>query len=278
LSAFIELKEVSFQYEESMDLALHDLTISFNRKEWVSILGRNGSGKSTFGRLINGLLTPQQGRVIVDGFHTSSEEELWQVRKRVGMIFQNPDHQFVATTVRDDIAFGLENQGIPRDEMISRIEKYSQLIGISHLLDAEPHRLSGGQKQRVAIAGIIALEPDLIIFDEATSMLDPSGRKDVMKTMKMLHDRGMAIMTITHDMEEAVMAERVLIFENGQIKADGPPKEVFQSSEQLEAAGLKVPFSVRLAHELEQKGICFELLPLTEGELVQALWTYHSKA
>jgi energy-coupling factor transport system ATP-binding protein len=277
LSVFIDLKEVSFQYEEANDLALKDITISFNRREWVSVLGRNGSGKSTFGRLMNGLLIPQHGTVEVDGFQTVNEDDLWRIRKRVGMIFQNPDHQFVATTVRDDIAFGLENQGIPRDDMLQRIEKYSKLIGVDHLLDSEPHRLSGGQKQRVAIAGIIALEPDMIIFDEATSMLDPSGRKDVMRTMKMLHDRGVAIMTITHDMEEAVIAERVLIFENGQIKADGTPKEVFQSKVQLEKAGLNVPFSVRVQKELEREGFRFNKLSLTEGELVDALWTSHSK-
>ncbi|WP_100374470.1 energy-coupling factor transporter ATPase [Bacillus sp. FJAT-45037] len=276
MERFIELDNVSFQYDEIEDLVLKQITLSIYRKEWVSVLGRNGSGKSTFGRLLNGLLIPNQGEVSVDGFMTANEEDLWQIRKRIGMVFQNPEHQFVATTVRDDLAFGLENLGVGRDEMVGRIETYSQLIGINHLLDAEPHRLSGGQKQRVAIAGILALEPDLIIFDEATSMLDPSGREDVMMTMQMLHERGVAILTITHDMEEAVMAERVLIFENGEIKADGPPKEVFQSSSQLEKVGLHVPFSLQLQQELKGKGYQFAGIPLTDEELVDELWTLYS--
>src|SRR5690625_507831 len=183
----IKLDSVSFQYDETAGQALKNVNLTIHPKEWVSVVGRNGSGKSTFGRLLNGLLLPTQGKVFINGVTTNDEKQLWEIRRVVGMVFQNPDHQFVATTVRDELAFGLENLGLSRDEMSKRMERYASLIGVSSLLDMEPHRLSGGQKQRVAIAATMVMEPHVIVFDEATSMLDPIGRKEVLATMKRLH-------------------------------------------------------------------------------------------
>ncbi|WP_100406020.1 energy-coupling factor transporter ATPase [Bacillus solitudinis] len=273
----ITLKDVSYRYEGSERLAISNLSLTLKNNEWVAILGQNGSGKSTLGRLFNGLLTPVSGTVKVDGFSTSDESSLWEVRKRVGMVFQNPDHQFVATTVRDDIAFGLENRGIEREEMLRRIDLYSKQVGVNQLLDKEPHRLSGGQKQRVAIAGIIALEPDFIIFDEATSMLDPIGRLDVLKTMRNLHKQGLSILSITHDMEEAALSDRVVVLNQGTIIEDGSPSNVFRSVEWIGKAGLAMPFSLKLQKELESQGVTLDTMCLSEKELVDSLWTYSSK-
>jgi energy-coupling factor transport system ATP-binding protein len=271
----IKLEHVSFRYQGSNGEALKDLTLSIQKGEWVAILGQNGSGKSTLGRLLNGLLLPTNGLIEVDGYTTLDESSLWEVRKRIGMIFQNPDHQFVATTVRDDIAFGLENLGIERDEMLTRINVYAKKVGIDHLLDKEPHRLSGGQKQRVAIAGIIALEPDYVIFDEATSMLDPIGRRDVIETMEQLHKRGMSILSITHDMDEAVLADRVIVLKDGRLLKDGSPSDVFQAVEWIKESGLGVPFSLMLQQQLEEVGVTLDSLCLTNEELVDALWTFN---
>ncbi len=210
------------------------------------------------------------------GYHSTNEAQRWEIRKRVGMVFQNPEHQFVATTVKDDIAFGLENRGIERGEMLRRIDAYSTLIGVRDLLEKEPHRLSGGQKQRVAIAGIVAMEPDVIIFDEATSMLDPEGRREVLETIKLLHRRGIAIVAITHDMEEAVMAERIVVLKQGQAIADGAPSTLFRTPDQLKQAGLELPFALDIQHRLEARGITLDRACLIEEELTEELWKYNS--
>jgi energy-coupling factor transport system ATP-binding protein len=276
MSSFIQLKDVCFQYESADSFALLDVSMTINKSEWVAVLGRNGSGKSTFGRLLNGLLTPSDGTVFVNGLSTSNEKEIWTIRKTIGMVFQNPDHQFVATTVRDDLAFGLENLGLTREVMEARINKYADLIGITHLLESEPHRLSGGQKQRVAIAGVMAMEPDMIVFDEATSMLDPIGRKEVIETIQMLHQRGMTIVSITHDMDESVLADRMIIFDQGRVVKDSTPADVFSSLELLSQMGLSLPFSVQVQNELRDKGIKVSKLCLTEEELISELWTLFS--
>ncbi|WP_088106068.1 energy-coupling factor transporter ATPase [Halalkalibacter urbisdiaboli] len=268
----IELEDVVFRYDGAKINAIHNVSLTIESNEWVAILGQNGSGKSTLGRLINGLFIPTSGSVKVDGYETIQESSLWEVRRRVGMVFQNPEHQFVATTVRDDLAFGLENRGIERAEMVARIEKYSKQIGIEHLLDKEPHRLSGGQKQRVAIAGIIALEPEFVIFDEATSMLDPIGRQEVLQTMKELHNHGVSIVSITHDMQEAIYANRVIVLKDGQVLKDGSPRQVFQSHDWIKEAGLSVPFSLTLQQELAKQGVMLKQQCLTNEELVNALW------
>lgn len=270
--SFIQFDKINFEYESAEQPALQSVSISINENEWIAVLGRNGSGKSTFGRLINGLLTPTSGTVKVSGLSTSSEKNVWSIRQCVGMIFQNPDHQFVATTVKDDLAFGLENLGLPRDVMEERIEEYSKLIGISHLLDSEPHRLSGGQKQRVAIAGVMAMEPKVIVFDEATSMLDPIGRKEVLETMQMLHRRGMTIISISHDMNETVFADRMLIFHQGKLLKDATPVEIYENPNLLVEMGLTLPYVFQLQNELNVNGVAISKVCLTEEELISELW------
>ncbi|MFC0559045.1 energy-coupling factor transporter ATPase [Halalkalibacter alkalisediminis] len=275
MSSLIQLKNITFQYEQESKLAIDHVSLAISAKEWIAVLGRNGSGKSTFGRLLNGLLIPSSGTVLINGLSTADEKDIWTIRQSVGMVFQNPDHQFVATTVRDDLAFGLENLGLARQVMQERIDHYADLIGISHLLDAEPYRLSGGQKQRVAIAGVMAMEPDVLIFDESTSMLDPVGRKEVLDTLQMLHQRGMTIISITHDMDEAVRADRILIFNKGRIVEDASPMDVFSSPDLLTQMGLTLPFPVQLQNELRRKGMTFKKVCLSERELISELWTLY---
>lgn len=273
MSAIITLDHVSYSYHEEKRPALSNINLEIFQNDWVTILGRNGSGKSTFGRLLNGLLIPTEGEVKVHHLSTSKEENVWEIRKKVGMVFQNPDHQFVASTVRDDIAFGLENIGLDRLEMVERIERYSTMIGIESLLDSEPHRLSGGQKQRVAIAGVVALQPDVIVFDEATSMLDPIGRKEVLETMKTLHENGCTIVTITHHMDEALLGNRVVVLNGGEKIADRTPQEVFQDESLLKSAGLVHPFLFQLQTMLERRGLSLAKHCMTEEELIAEIWT-----
>ncbi|WP_332696654.1 energy-coupling factor transporter ATPase [Halalkalibacter lacteus] len=276
MSALVTLENVTYQYENAKRYALQDVNVAITANEWVSVIGRNGSGKSTFGRLLNGIVVPTHGTVKVSEFSTHNENEIWDIRKIVGMVFQNPDHQFVATTVRDDLAFGLENLGLAREVMEGRITKYASLIGITPLLEAEPHRLSGGQKQRVAIAGVMAMEPQVIVFDESTSMLDPIGRKEVIDTMQMLHQRGVTIISITHDMDEAVLGSRILLFNEGKIVVDGHPEEVFSQKDVVTELGVSLPFSVELQKLLEKHGISLSETCLTQEELIGELWTLYS--
>ncbi|MFC0469716.1 energy-coupling factor transporter ATPase [Halalkalibacter kiskunsagensis] len=276
MTALIALKNVTYQYENANSNALNDVSVTITANEWVSVIGRNGSGKSTFGRLLNGIIVPSQGSVNVSGYSTLIEDEVWDIRKVVGMVFQNPDHQFVATTVRDDLAFGLENLGLTREVMEERITKYASLIGITPLLEEEPHRLSGGQKQRVAIAGVMAMEPRVIVFDESTSMLDPIGRKEVIETMHLLHQQGITIITITHDMDEAVIGSRILLFNNGEIVLDGQSKEVFSQADVVTDYGVSLPFSIELQNQLEEQGISLPDTCLTQEELISELWTLYS--
>jgi energy-coupling factor transport system ATP-binding protein len=276
VTALVALKNVTYQYENAKRNALQDVNVTITANEWVSVIGRNGSGKSTFGRLLNGIVLPSHGSVNVSTYSTDNEDEVWDIRKVVGMVFQNPEHQFVATTVRDDLAFGLENLGLSREVMEKRIAMYASLIGISHLLEEEPHRLSGGQKQRVAIAGVMAMEPRLIVFDESTSMLDPIGRKEVIETMQMLHQRGITIISITHDMDEAVLGNRILLFNNGKIELDGHPKEIFLKKDVVRELGISLPFSIELQNHLEEQGISLSQTCLTQEELIGELWTLYS--
>ena len=208
MSEIIKLEDVGFVYDESIT-ALKNLNLSINKGEYIVVLGHNGSGKSTFAKLLNGLLLPTSGKVFVDGFDTTNKDEIWEVRKRAGMVFQNPDNQIVATTVEEDVAFGLENIGVPTQEMQGRIDNALQEVSMIEYKQKEPHMLSGGQKQRVAIAGILAMYPDIIILDEATAMLDPKGRKDVLAMIdKLNHQMGKTIIHITHYMEQALFADR----------------------------------------------------------------------
>ena len=259
----ILLKDVSFTYEEAPSPALSDVSASIRQGEFVAVLGHNGSGKSTLAKLINALYIPSEGNVVVCGYDTREEKLVWEIRRRAGMIFQNPDNQIVATVVKEDVAFGLENLGVPTEEMIPRIEQALSAVRMSKYTDAAPHTLSGGQKQRVAIAGILAMEPSVIIADEATAMLDPSGRKEVLETVRLLNrTKGITVLWITHFMEEAAQADRVLVITDGQIRLEGTPAEVFDHVDEMKEMHLDVPHMTALADELRTEG-----MPLPDGIL-----------
>ena len=261
--AQILLKNVSFTYEEAPSPALSDIAASIEPGEFVAVLGHNGSGKSTLAKLVNALYTPSEGNVVVCGYDTRDEKLVWEIRRRAGMIFQNPDNQIVATVVKEDVAFGLENLGVPTEEMIPRIEQALSAVRMNRYADSAPHTLSGGQKQRVAIAGILAMEPSVIIADEATAMLDPSGRKEVLETVRMLNrTKGITILWITHFMEEAALADRVIVITDGKICAEGTPAEVFDRVDEMQEMHLDVPPMTALSNELRKEG-----MPLSAGIL-----------
>ncbi|MDA3128946.1 energy-coupling factor transporter ATPase [Aliibacillus thermotolerans] len=246
----VKVDHVFFRYEDNGPWVLQDVHLNIKKGEWVTFMGRNGSGKSTFARMCNALFLPTKGRVMINGRPTDKKEYLPEIRRQVGMVFQNPDHQFVAPTVRDDIAFGMENAGLSREEMIERINRVAKEVQIHELLDKEPHRLSGGQKQRVAIAGILALEPKIIVFDEATSMLDPKGRKDVLQLVKELHTKGLTILSVTHHLEEALLSDRFVYMEKGNISIDIPTSELFSSLPLLEKKQVPLPYRFALYRQL----------------------------
>ncbi|MFN7253290.1 MAG: energy-coupling factor ABC transporter ATP-binding protein [Anaerobacillus sp.] len=276
----ISICNLSFKYDaEEVENVLTDISLSIKQGEWVSIVGHNGSGKSTLAKFINGLLTPTNpNSVNINGIDTFDEDKIWEVRKQVGMVFQNPDNQMVATTVRDDVAFGLENTGVERNEMKNRINWALQKVKMENYLNHEPYRLSGGQKQRVAIAGIIAMLPLVIILDEATSMLDPMGRKEVLETVwKLNKEEGITVINITHDLEEAIFSDRLFVMNKGRISIEGVPKEVFQESQKLVEAGLELPFSLQVQSSLANKGIEIARTCLTKEVLVNELWKLKSK-
>lgn len=261
----IELKNIKFSYEEEINV-LDDLSLTINEGEMVAILGHNGSGKSTLSKIIMGLLEPNSGSVIInDQEYTGDEFD--KVRDKMGIIFQNPDNQFVGVTVQDDIAFGLENRRIERSEMIERINKYSKVVNMEEYLLTNPENLSGGQKQRVAIAGVLAMETEVIIFDESTSMLDPKGTKEINEMIKKLKEiDNKTIISITHNLEEAVYADRVIVLNNGKIVLDGTPKEVLKNKAILEASGLKLLDGLEIINDLNESNI------KNKKELIDALW------
>lgn len=276
----ISIKNLSFKYEEEAEEnILKNISLSVGKGEWISIVGHNGSGKSTLAKFLNGLLIPSEANIVViEGIDTVNEENIWEVRKRVGMVFQNPDNQMVATTVRDDVAFGLENIGIARNEMLIRIDWALQKVKMEKYYNHEPHRLSGGQKQRIAIAGIIAMRPSVLILDEATSMLDPMGRKEVLETVMQLNqDEGITIINITHDLEETVFSDRIFVLNKGEIAIQGSPMEVFQQNKQLIEAGLEMPFSLQIQTSLAAKGLKIKTACLTKEGLVDELWKLKSQ-
>ena len=259
----IETIAVSYQYEEEGVPAVGGVTLQVEKGAFVAVLGHNGSGKSTLAKLMNALYLPTEGKVLVCGMDTAAEEHIWDVRKRAGMVFQNPDNQIVATVVQEDVAFGLENLGIPQPEMIPRIQEALAAVRMTDFAESAPHMLSGGQKQRVAIAGVLAMAPDVMILDEATAMLDPSGRKEVLQTVRKLNrERGITVVWITHFMEEAALADRVVVLHRGEIALDGPPAKVFAQVDKIRELGLDVPPMAELAGELHRAG-----LPLPEGIL-----------
>ncbi|HLR92509.1 MAG TPA: energy-coupling factor ABC transporter ATP-binding protein [Atopostipes sp.] len=276
--SLISLKDVSYRYSATDKfLALEKVSLDIEKGEWIALIGANGSGKSTLVKTLNGLNMPQEGSVKVDGLELN-EENIWTIRQKVGMVFQNPDNQFVGSTVADDVAFGLENIGIPRDEMIERINQSLEQVGMSDFKQAEPARLSGGQKQRVAIAGILALEPEIIVLDEATSMLDPKGRSEVLETVKAVKEKSnLTVLSITHDINEAAQADRIFVLEQGKIKHVDTPEEIFKLGEELIELGLTVPFVELLKNELEKRSIQVPEKYVSEERLVEWLWKYASK-
>lgn len=273
----VTINGVSFSYEGQQTPALKNITFDILEGEWLAIVGHNGSGKSTLAKLLNGLQFPQQGKIAVCGTELT-EATVWEVRKNVGMVFQNPDNQFVGTTVRDDVAFGLENHGVPREIMVERVQTSLDKVQMGTFLNQEPHHLSGGQKQRVAIAGVIALQPAIIILDEATSMLDPRGRAEVIATVRELKDRErITVISITHDLEEAAKADRIIVMNKGELYREGTPEQIFEMDEELVKLGLDIPFPVKMSKLLRHKGVELTKTHLTEEELVTELWTSHSK-
>jgi energy-coupling factor transport system ATP-binding protein len=273
----VKIENVSFSYDEQLTPALKNISFDIFEGEWLAIVGHNGSGKSTLAKLLNGLQFPQEGTISVCGIPLS-EDSVWDIRKNVGMVFQNPDNQFVGTTVQDDVAFGLENHGVPRELMVERVQNSLDKVKMGTFLNQEPHHLSGGQKQRVAIAGVLALQPSIIILDEATSMLDPRGRAEVIQTVRELKTReNLTVLSITHDLEEAAKADRILVMNNGELYREGTPEEIFQMDDELIELGLDIPFPVKMGKKLREKGIRISKSYLTEEELVTELWTSHSK-
>lgn len=271
------VENISYKYSEDARHALKNLSFSIQKGEWVAIVGHNGSGKSTLARILNGLLLPQSGTVTIDDI-ALNENTIWDIRRKIGMVFQNPDNQFVGTTVRDDIAFGLENNGVARESMLKRIEKAIEIVKMQDFVLHEPHQLSGGQKQRVAIAGVLAVQPDLIILDEATSMLDPLGRGEVLETIREIkQESNITVISITHDLEEAARADRIIVLNQGQLFAEGTPEEIFKLEESLVEIGLDLPFPVKVSKKLKAIGVPLTKNHITEEGLVNELWTLQSK-
>lgn len=269
----IDVKHLTFKYDVNQEHnTLDDLSFHVKRGEWLSIIGHNGSGKSTTVRLLDGLLASESGQIFIEG-DLLTEDNVWDIRHKIGMVFQNPDNQFVGATVEDDVAFGLENKGIPLDEMKERVAKALDLVGMSEFADREPSRLSGGQKQRVAIAGALAMQPDIIILDEATSMLDPEGRLELIKTIREIRKQyQMTVVSITHDLDEVALSDRVLVMKKGKVESSSTPEELFNRGDDLLTLGLDVPFSTNLISALKDKGFDFTQNYLTEKDLEDQLW------
>lgn len=269
----IEVKDLSFRYFESEQLALKNVSLSINKNEWIAIIGPNGSGKSTLAKIINGLLVPESGAVYVNDI-LLDEASVWDIRRQVGMVFQNPDNQFVGATVEDDVAFGLENHGVERTAMVQRIEEALIQVRMTEFKKSEPARLSGGQKQRVAIAGILALRPEVIILDEATAMLDPLGRKEVIDAVKVIKEKyNLTVISITHDIDEASNADRIIVMNKGELIRQDNPYNIFILGDALIEMGLDIPFAQKVHMELEKRGIEVPTEYLSEKELFEWLIT-----
>lgn len=282
MDTIISLENVSYVYESDEGTpapALQHIDLQVRRGEFLAVLGHNGSGKSTLAKLFNAILIPTEGKVFVEGMDTADEDKAYDIRRRVGMVFQNPDNQIVATIVEDDVAFGPENLGLPPQEIRRRVDEALQSVGMYDFRRAEPHKLSGGQKQRVAVAGIIAMQTDCIIFDESTAMIDPQGRREVMDVMRRLNrDMGITVICITHFMEEAIRADRVAVLDSGTIAAVGTPHEIFADEALLRRTGLTLPPAALLAKAIAQGGAAMDVLPLSAEECVEALFAAAQKA
>lgn len=278
MSNIIEVKNLTFKYKQDQErYTLDDVTFHVKQGEWLSIIGHNGSGKSTVVRLIDGLLKAEAGQIFVDG-DLLTEENVWDIRHKIGMVFQNPDNQFVGATVEDDVAFGLENKGVSHQEMIDRVYQALQLVGMEAFKDKEPSRLSGGQKQRVAIAGAVAMRPMIIILDEATSMLDPKGRLELIRTIQSIRQEyQLTVISITHDLDEVALSDRALVMNNGRVESVSTPQELFARGNQLISLGLDIPFTTSVVNMLKEDGFPIQGAYLTEKELEEQLCQFISK-
>ena len=285
MEKFIETKNLSFHYADTKGEAapaLSDVSLAIAPGEYVAILGHNGSGKSTLAKLLNMILEADEGTIYIDGKEITdpafTEDDMFAVRRDVGMVFQNPDNQLVATVVEEDVAFGPENLGLPREEIRRRVDNALETVGMSEYVKHAPHRLSGGQKQRIAIAGIIAMMPKCIIFDEATAMLDPIGRRDVLRTMELLNrEHGIAILNITHYMEEAACADRIIVINDGEVYMQGTPKEIFSRISELHVIGLEAPQGTELINTLVEAGCDLPAGCVSEEECVRTLVRYYKE-
>lgn len=273
--ALLEVKNACLSYDKESK-ALKGITFSVESGERVAIVGHNGSGKSTLAKLLNGLLKPTNGEIIVDGYSSSDKNSLFEIRKRVGMVFQNPDNQLIASIVEDDVAFGPENLGVPRKEIGERIDYALKAVGMQQFRKATPSRLSGGQKQRIAIAGVLALKPKILVLDESTAMLDPQGRKEIEKVVDDLIASGVTVISITHYMDEAVKADKVIVIDKGLIALSGTPEQVFSEKEQLKNLRLELPLAGVIAQTLREKGVSVPDV-LTPAELSEALCKLYRK-
>jgi len=274
---FIEIRDLTFTYSEAEDAlekesALRGVSLDINEGEFVAILGHNGSGKSTLAKHLNGILVPTSGEVLVGGISTKDEERIFEIRSRVGMVFQNPDNQIVATIVEEDVAFALENLGVPPTDIRTRVDEALKTVGMYEHRLKPPHKLSGGQKQRVAIAGVLAMHPKCIVLDEPTAMLDPKGRAQVMDTIvRLAHDEGITVVLITHFMEEAALCDRVVVMSDGKVCDDGTPKEIFAKQAELVSLGLDVPAVTKMCAELKASGLDIDSGIISHDEAVAAL-------
>lgn len=267
----IEVSDLKYKYPHQEDYAINNINLSVRKGEFVCILGKNGSGKSTLAKLLNAQIKPSQGDIIINGYNTKDDKNLWEIRKSCGMVFQNPDNQMVATIVEEDVAFGPENLAIEHPELRKRVDKALKRVGMYEYRKRPPYSLSGGQKQRVAIAGVLAMDAECIVFDEPTAMLDPQGRKDIMDTIKMLKEDGNTILYITHFMDEAIRADRILVFDEGEIKLSGSPREVFSQVDKMKELGLDIPQVTQLQYLLEKDGYDYGEIALNVNELLEKL-------
>lgn len=273
----IKIENLSYAYPSNDDneghFALNGLNLEINKGDFVAVLGHNGSGKSTLGKLMNAQIFPTTGDIWIDDLNTKDENLIWDVRGKCSMVFQNPDNQMVATTVEEEVAFGVENLQIPNPELRQRVDNAIDLVGMSDFKTRNPANLSGGQKQRVSIAGVVAMMSDYIIFDEPTAMLDPKGRKDVIKLVEELNKNyGKTIIYITHYMEEAIIADKIVVLDKGKVALEGSAREVFSKVDQMKGLGLTVPQVTEVAYELSKKGVKFEKLPLSIDEMLESIW------
>jgi len=278
MKEILSMDNVSYSYDSEDGVAkkaVDGVSFTVQEDEWIAIVGHNGSGKSTLAKLMIGLLFPEKGNVNVF-VEKLTEDNIWEIRSRMGFVFQNPDNQFVGSTVQDDVAFALENNGVPFEEMVTRVHDALAQVKMSDFLDHEPHHLSGGQKQRVAIAGALALHPLLLIMDEATSMLDPQGRNEVIHLVEELKRKtGLTVISITHDLEEALLADRIIVMNKGKVLTVGTPEQIFARGNELEEIGLDLPFALRVSSLLRENGMELVGEHMTEEELVNELWTSH---